>query len=260
MFEVTDEQRHAFRAASARVYLRDTAQGNTIGVQSERMLHLILKYYLVPDDTCHEQKLGRYWADAMQEGHVYEIQTRRFDRLYTKLTSLLEQYEVTVIYPIAASKTLAWVDPREGTMTKPRRSPARRTIYDAFYELFYIRDLLTHPHFHFHAILCEMEEFRALTGYGEDKKKRAPRLERIPTALVGEAIFHSPADYARMIPAELGDTFTTPAFKRATKLPPTAVWRAMQVLLSLGLVREAGRSGRAKLWQRTTPAAQEETT
>ncbi len=257
MFEVTDEKKNAFRAASSRVYLRDTADGNTIGVQAERMLHLILKYYLVPDDSCHERKIGRYWADAECDGRIYEIQTRRFDRLRTKLTAFLETHDVTVVYPIAVTKTVAWVDPVEGTMTKPRRSPARRNVYAAFYELFFIREFLIHPRFHFHVILCEMEEFRSLTGYGAQKKKRAPRLERIPTALVGEALFASPGDYACLIPDCLGNSFTTPEFAKATGLPSQAVWRAMQVLLSLGLVREAGREGRAKLWERIITRAED---
>ncbi len=253
MYDVNDEVKRAFRTASGRVYTRDTAAGNTIGVQSERMLHLILKYYLVPDDSCHEQKIGRYWADAVCDGHIYEIQTRRFDRLRRKLETFLETYEVTVVYPIAATKILAWVDPATGTMTKPRNSPRRRTIYDAFYELFFIREFLTHPHFHFRALLCEMEEFRALSGYGKDKKRRAPRLERIPTALLGEAHLNTPADYACLLPDALGARFTTPAFIKAVGLTPTAGGRAIHVFESLGLVREVGREGHAKLWERVSP-------
>ncbi len=258
MFEVSDDRRSVFRAASGRVYTRDTATGNTIGVQSERMLHLILKYFLVPDDTCHEIRVGRYWADAMREGHIYEIQTRRFDRLREKLAVFLEEHDVTVVYPIAASKTVAWVDSEAGTMTKPRRSPKKRTIYDCFYELFFIREFLIHPHFHFCAILCEMEEFRSLTGYGPGKKRRAPRLERIPTSLVGEAYFASPVDYACLIPPVLGETFTTPEFTKATGIPSSAAWRAVQVLVTLGLIREDGREGRAKRWARVNRSSHAE--
>ncbi len=254
MFEVNDAQVAAFRASKNRVYLGNTTRGNTIGVQSERMLHLILKHYLVPDEACHEIKIGRFWADACQGTHIYEIQTRRFDRLRAKLTAFLPDYDVTVVYPIAVSKTLAWVDPSDGSLTKPRKSPAKRTIQDAFYELFFIKEFLTHPHFHFYALLCEMEEFRALTGYGKDKKRRAPRAERIPTSLVGEAQFETPSDYTAMIPETLGAAFTTPEFTKATKLPQRSAWRAMQVLLALGLVREVGKVGNAKLWERVPVA------
>ncbi len=250
MFEVTEQQIADFRASSSRIYLGNTTRGNTIGVQSERMLHQILKYYLVPDESCHEIKVGRYHADAMVGRHIYEIQTRRFDRLHTKLTVLLQEYDVTVVYPVAAAKTISWVDPEDGSLTKPRKSRARRTIYDACYELYAIRDLLTHPRLHFRCVLCEMEEFRALTGYGKDRKKRAPRLERIPTALVGEAYFDNPRDYACLIPDVLGQRFTTPAFAREVKLPARSAWCAIQLLSSLGLIREAGREGRAKLWER----------
>ncbi len=256
MFEVSDEQKKEFRAASCRVYLGETEQGNTIGVQSERMLHLILKHYLVSEIECHERKVGRYWADALQDGHIYEIQTRRLDRLRAKLAAFLDEYDVTVVYPIAATKTIAWIDPADGSMTKPRKSNKRRNIYDAFYELFFIRDYLTHPRFHFRAVLCDMEEFRSLSGYGKDKKRRAPRMERIPTTLVGEAYFAAPHDYAMLIPAELGDRFTTPAFAKACGMTSPNAWRAMQVLLSLGLVREAGKEKNAKVWERTVSSAE----
>ncbi len=254
MIEVTQEQIAKFRAASNLVYLRQTERGDTIGVQSERMLHLILKHYLVPDTACHEVKIGRYWADAMVPPNgIYEIQTRRLDRLKTKLETFLKDYDVTVVYPIAATKILAWIDPKDGSMSKPRKSSVHRTVYDIFYELFFIKEYLNDPHFHFRAILCEMEEFRSLTGYGKQKKKRAPRMERIPTALLGEAYFETPADYAWLIPESLGDRFVTPDFAKATKLPSSAVWRAMQVLQTLGLVREIGREGHAKAWERVSP-------
>ncbi len=250
MFEVTDERKNEFRAASGRVYLRETTQGNTIGVQSERMLHLILKYFSVSDESCHEKKIGRYRADILCGEHVYEIQTRRLDRLRAKLSAFLETYDVTVVYPIAASKTLAWIDPEDGSMSKPRKSSVHRTIYDVFYELFFIRDFLCHPRFHFHAVLCDMEEFRSLTGYGKQKKRRAPRMERIPTSLVGEARFDKPGDYACLIPDVLGVRFTTPIFAKETKLSSSAACRAMHVLEALGLLREAGREGHAKVWER----------
>ncbi len=250
MFEASTEQINAFRAATNRVYLGNTARGNTIGVQSERMLHLILKHYLVPDEICHEQKVGRHWADALVGHQIYEIQTRRMDRLRGKLAVMLNDYDVTVVYPIAASKKLSWIDPVGGTMTKPRKSTVKRTIYDIFYELFFIREYLTHPRFHFCALLCEMEEFRALTGYGKEKKRRAPRTERIPTALVGEAHFKTPADYACLIPKELGARFTTPELTRMTGMLPRVSWRAIQVLQSLGLIREVGKVRNAKLWER----------
>ncbi len=251
MSGVTDAQRNAFRAASSRVYLRDTTDGNTIGVQSERMLHLILKHYLVSDSACHEVKIGRFWADAVANGHIYEIQTRRLDRLKAKLTAFLEEHDVTVVYPIAATKILAWIDPADGSMSKPRKSSVHRTIYDIFYELFFIKEYLVHPRFHFRAILCEMEEFRSLTGYGKQKKKRAPRLERIPTALLEDVCFDVPCDYAHLIPDALGSRFTTPSFAKAVKVRASVAQRAMHVLVALGLLREVGREGHAKVWERT---------
>lgn len=245
--EVTAEARELFRASANRVYTSAHAPSG-IGTLSEHMLHAILKGYLCPDTTCHEQKVGRYHADILQEGRIYEIQTRRLDRLRPKLDALLDKYEITVVYPIAVSKTLSWLDPADGTLTPPRKSPRHGSIYDSLYELYSVREYLLHPHFHFRAVLCEMQEFKLLTGYGPQRKRRAPRAERIPTALVGDCCLEKPSDYARLLPPALQSPFTLSDLSKAAGIPPAAAWRAVQVYLTLGLVGRAGKAGRANLY------------
>ena len=244
---LTQKQIAAFRHASNIVYL-NRPSGASIGTLAERMLHAILKQYLCEDQTYHEIRVGRYHADICVEGHIWEIQTRRLDRLLPKLDQFLEAYEVTVVYPIAYSKTVAWIDPENGTMTKGRKSPKRGSIYSALYELFYIREYLTHPRFSFQAILCDMEEFRTLTGYGPKKKKRAPRVERIPTALVDEVLFEGVMDYTIFLPDTLPNPFTVKEYAKATRLSESAARRGLQVLSDLGLIEDAGKRGRAKLY------------
>ena len=117
-----------------------------IGTLRERSLHAILKYWADPEERHHEVSLPcRLVADIYDGQRITEIQTRNFSKLRPKLARLLPLYEVTILYPIARTKRLIWVDPESGEMSVPRKSPKSGTVWDAFSELYYIRDYLPSP-------------------------------------------------------------------------------------------------------------------
>jgi len=238
-----------FRHAAHRVYTADRTAAGGIGTLGERMLHAILKQYLSPDEATHEVRIGRYVADVCRGDEILEIQTRRLDRLRAKLDAFLPDHIVTVVYPVAVCKTVAWLDPVSGEMTPPRKSPKRGSVYDAFYELYALRDYLSHPHFRFRVILTDMEEFRYLTGGGRDRKRHAPRAERIPTALVADYTWETPADYAAILPPE-PLRFTTGELAKALHIYPTAAQRYVRILRETGAIRAVGKSARSVLYAR----------
>lgn len=247
--EIRADTAEAFRRAAEETYLGGDCPGG-IGTLGERRLHAVLKRFLSPDVSTHEVRVGRYRADILKDGHIYEVQTRRMDRLTEKLRVFLSEYEVTVAYPIARNKYLSWVDPDTGDVTPPRKSPIRGKVQDCLYELFYLADYLGHLHFHVQVILADMQEYRTLTGYGREKKRRAPRAERLPRSLVAVYALDTPADYARLIPDTLAEPFTAAEYARAVGIPPAAQSRAMRVLTVTGAVRRAGKRGRAFLYAR----------
>lgn len=239
----------AFRLAAEATYLGGDCPGG-IGTLGERRLHAALKRFLSPDVTTHEISVGRYRADVLTEGHIYEVQTRRMDRLTAKLRVFLETYDVTVVYPVAREKYLSWVDPVTGSVTPPRKSPIHGKVQDCLYELFYLTEFLNHPHFHVKVLLADLQEYRTLSGYGREKKRRAPRAERLPRGLVAVYDLVAPADYARLIPGTLQEPFTSSAYAEATGIPAAARSRAMRVLTETGAVRRVGKRGNAFLYAR----------
>ncbi len=237
----------AFLDAASRVYLQNEKRSG-IGTQGERMLHAILKEYLSPDPATQEQKVGRYIADIQIGDRILEVQTRRFDRLIPKLRTYLETYDVTVVYPIAHIKTLSWLDPVTGDLSQPRKSPKKGKLQDVLYEVFYLREFLHHPHFHIRVILCDMEEFRIQSGVGKDRKRHAPRAERIPLRLVEDVLFSDAASYATLLPD--WEEYTVPRLVKEWKMYPTLANRAIRVWRELGILQEAGKVGRAKRYVR----------
>jgi hypothetical protein len=79
---------------------------NGIGTLGEKSLHRILKSYYEPLGALHEQKLGRYVADILNEDGVIEIQTRSLSAMRKKLEAFLEVTHVTVVHPVVHNK---WV-------------------------------------------------------------------------------------------------------------------------------------------------------
>ncbi|MGN0623314.1 MAG: hypothetical protein ACI4JA_05115, partial [Oscillospiraceae bacterium] len=101
---------------------------NGIGTLGEKTLHAVLKNYFEPHTENQEIKVGGYVADIVGENGVIEIQTGNFNKLLKKLERFLEFCNVTVVYPIAATKYLSWMDMDSGEITSRRKSPRRGKI------------------------------------------------------------------------------------------------------------------------------------
>ena len=224
---------------------------NGIGTLSEKTVHSVLKNYLEPDTTYHEIKTGRYVADIRTPDGIYEIQTRQFNKLRNKLEAFLPEYSVTVVYPIPHIKYLRWIDGQTGEITPARKSPKKGVFQSVFYELYKIKPYITHPNFHLLLMLIDLEEYRFLNGYSKDRKKGSTRSDRIPTALYASETIMNVADYNKLIPDELTDTFTVKDFAKACHITLTIAQPAVNVLTHVGVLEHIGKHGRAYLYKRT---------
>ena len=225
-------------------------KGTLIGTLSEKTIHAILKYYLEPDASCHEIRVGSFFADIKNEQGIFEIQTKQFYRLRDKLAFFLEEYPVTVVYPIVHHNYLHWIEPKTGQIHPPRRSPKTGTIYHVLSELYQIKPFLNHPNFRLKLILLDVSEYRYLDGYGSDRKKRATRCDRIPSALVAEEDFITQADYFKFLPEHLPASFTSQDYHLAAKLPAKAASIALNVLYEKQVIIRTGKHGNAFLYKR----------
>ena len=222
-----------------------------IGTQSEKMLHSILKYAIVCDETYHEQKLYGSVCDILRDGEIYEIQTRSLFKLRRKLDKFLPRHKVHLIYPIAKSKILHWVNPENGEISEGKRSPKKGSALDALFELYAIRTYLTHENLTVHLLLLDMEEYRYLNGYGKDKKRHATRMERIPLSLAEEISLTTPQDYLTVFlpPSLVGVPFTQKAYEKATRQKGRYAYFALQILIAQGVLVHIGNEGRAFVYQ-----------
>ncbi len=219
-----------------------------IGTLSEKTLHAVVKHYLEPNEDYHEVPLEGYVADIFRDDAVVEIQTAHFNVLRRKLDRFLPLFPVTIVYPIAATKWVIWVDPETGAEVSRRKSPKKGSPYQAFKELYRIKQYLAHPNFRLKFLFIDVEETKILDGWSHDKKRGATKYDRIPKALVDEMYFERVEDYRMMIPPELTE-FTTKDYAKCAKIPLAHAQTAMNIFYYLKLVDRIGKIGNSYVYE-----------
>lgn len=219
-----------------------------IGTLSEKTVHAVIKNYLSPDLANQEIKVGQYYADIAYDDRIIEIQTRQFNNLRKKLNLFLNLKPVTIVYPVAYTKWLRWINKETGEISLPRKSPKQGTPYSIFPELYRIKEYLSHPNLTLHIILMDLEEYRFLDGWSLDKKKGSTKSDRIPIQLIDEIIIEHPKDYNKLIPTGLCSEFTSKDYQKASKLSQSHSVIALNILYSVGVVNRVGKKGNAYLY------------
>lgn len=235
--------------------IRDAAvssgrEGRSIGTYKEKTLHAILKDYYAPDKSMQEISVDGYVADIYTGQEIIEIQTANFNKMRAKLNCFLPNYPVTVVYPIARIKYLSWIDEVTGECSKPRKSPARGSVYRAFVELYKIKSILSQENLCLCFPMLEVEEYRLLNGWSQDKKKGSCRYDRIPRALLDEIRLEKPEDYLRLIPENLPEPFTALEFGKAVGEKKQIAGIVLHVLNYLNVLERCENRGRFYTYRR----------
>ena len=223
---------------------------NGIGTLREKTIHSVLKYYYAPNPSYHEVKIGTYVADICIDGEIFEVQTRNFNTMRSKLEFFLQEHDVTIIYPVAHTKWLSWLDPETGEISNKRKSPKKGTFYQIIPELYRIKMFLANPKLHFIISLIDVEEIRYLNGWSHDKKRGSSRMDGTPIDIFDELRIDSMADYAKLLPDSLPERFTTKDFAKCAHIPQGYATTGLNVLLETGTVKRVGKIGNAYLYEK----------
>ncbi len=223
-----------------------------IGTYKEKKLHRILKLYFEEDTAYHEVPYAGFIADIKRENRIIEIETSGFTGLREKLEAYLPECHVTLVYPVAASRTVSWIDPESGEISPKRKSPKKENVYDLLFECIYILDYLSNPNLTIAGVCMEMQEYRMLDGWSRDKKRGSHRYERIPTDLFEIITLSRREDYEALIPAECRTDFTMPQFCKAIGRNQYTGRAIMKILIKLGLVVQKGKIGRCLSYSRVS--------
>lgn len=236
---------------------------NGVGTLSEKTVHAVLKYYYVPNEAYHEIKVGNYVADALFDGEIYEIQSKSFFTMKNKLDLFLKDHDVTIIYPIPISKTITYIDPDTGEISKPVKSSKKGKLYDIVPEIYGIKDYLKNKKLHFILCFIEMDEYKILDGWSKDKKKGATKMDRTPRKIIGEFRIDKKRDFINLLPGYTNGRrdkdcpipveFTTKDIAELTGVHVSYAQTLLNVLCSLGLTYKIGTKGRCNIYSMSKP-------
>lgn len=224
---------------------------NGINVYNEKSLHADLKRWYAQADDTFETPVDGFVIDLVRGDLLIEIQTGSFHPLKRKLNQLAATHTVRLVYPIAAEKWIVNQAKSEGEMTKRRKSPLRGRVEHLFRELVYIPTLLSNDNFSLEVLLIREEEHRRF----EASKKRWRRSgwvteERHLLEVLDRRVFNTPADLAALLPPELPYPFTARELTKCTGQPNWLCYKMIYCLKALGLIEEAGKKGRSKIYAR----------
>ena len=225
-----------------------SAAKDSIGLYKEKSMHAALKRYCEDDEKKHEIKFGPFVADIINNEGITEIQTDNFNKLQRKLEVFLERSVVTIVYPVAAKKTICWLDETTKEVIKRRVSPRKGTHYDILPQLYRIKCYIKNANLRLRIILVEAEEYRILDGWSADKKKGASRQDRLPVDIIAEVFINSLEDYHIFVP-DLPEPFSSKDYMKATGLSLKKAQTALNVLYYCGAVERSDKSGNLILYR-----------
>ena len=232
-----------------------------INTLNETHLHKTLKtlYAMENDGSMTEAKAGKYIADVLtKEGNVIEIQTGSLSHLLTKcMYYISEKRKVTVVYPLAVTKTIETTD-ENGKITR-RKSPKKQSIYSIFRELTALCPVLLDKHFTLEVLEVNITEERIKTAepvQSKNRRRRFPRQwqkkNRRLDEITAKHVFHGKKSYMNLFPKGLADSFLFSDFYNAliinARVRKDEARLMLWVYTHMGLIDYMGKQGRFNIY------------
>ena len=210
-----DKLREAIQLA-----IEDTHK-NSIGMQSEKSTHKILKYYIDNNKDNHEARLSHcgYIIDVYKDGICYEIQTKDFENIRGKLETLIRNGEkVQIVYPVVNNKVIHWLDSNNQLSSKSK-STKKMTASWVLFELYRLPiELLENKNLSIRVVEMDEVELKYSDGFGVNGRNKATKIDRFPTSINNEVNISTSADYIKLIPEKLlGVEIDSKMFSKVTK-------------------------------------------
>lgn len=220
-----------------------------IGLLQEHTLHRVLKFYLSIDETFHEIKIGRMYADVVLENHIYEIQTKSFNLMRKKLEVFLQNHDVTIVYPMALNKTI-YLTNEFGELVSVKKSPKHANPLEIFWELYKIKNFLLDKKLHFKILMLDIDEYRIEKEKTWKSRKGFERDNQVPKMINHIYDINSSNDFKDMLlKYNLKEVFTSKDFSKSTHLTIKKATTALNVLTHLNVVERIGKERNSYLYK-----------
>jgi hypothetical protein len=215
----------------------------------ESTLHAQLKSIYQGSRGLTEIDFDGYFIDAINDGVLYEIQTKGFYRLRDKLTHLLKDNSVTIVHPIAKNKWIIKVDHKTGEVLSRRLSPKKQTVLSVFDELIYIPEFLNNQNLSIEVLVTHIEEIRMNDGKGSWRRSGWSIKDRRLVDL--KHIKKLTRDgYALILPDSLPEYFTSKDLAIQLYINRKSAQKILYTLYNASFINRHGKSGTSFLYSR----------
>lgn len=133
---------------------------------------------------------------------------------------------------------------------KGRQSPRKGSFYDAFPEIYGIKELLDTPNLSLLLVRVDIEEYRLLNGWSRDKKKGSVCHDRKPKRVCDVLHICCTDDYKALIPENLGNRFSSKDFAKVAKINLRKAQIALNVLKHVNAVQQVSKQGNLLIYER----------
>ncbi|MAV36366.1 MAG: hypothetical protein CMJ59_13020 [Planctomycetaceae bacterium] len=223
----------------------------------ETSLHRQLKQRYSSTGARQEVPLGDYRIDVVTDRELIEIQHGSLAAIRDKTKQLLQEHTVRVVKPIIASKHLVKLDAANGRQISRRKSPKRGQLLDIFDELVYFTQVFPHPRLTVDVLLVEVEE-RRYPGHGRRRRWSTKDYEvedRLLLRVADDLPLSTAEDLWQLLPSRLPAPFHTGHLAKRLKVQRWVAQRIAYCLRQAGAVREVGKTGNTRLYDRVAHAA-----
>ena len=223
----------------------------TVGTQNEKIIHAALKNYFAPYSDEQEVKIGKFFADAVSENGIFEIQTKQLYKLREKLSVFLENTRVNLVHPFVCESKTLFVNNKSGEIVKADKPRKTLSWLKIFEELYSIRNFLQNDNLKIVIVKLKIEKIVYFDGeIIPDLRNRNVRkkckIEKIPTEIVEEIRFETAKDFRRLLPENLPENFTKKEFCKAAGEANSSL--RLEVLREIGIVKNVGKRRNAYVY------------
>lgn len=242
-----------FSSALNAAMIREKGLHGSVGTQNEKLIHATLKNYYAPYSDEQEIRIGSYFADAVSENGIFEIQTGGLYRLKEKLRAFLDYSRVTVVHPIISEYKTVFINSDTGETVKETSTRKIKSKLKIFEELYSIREFLTHKNLT--VVLCFLKAEKrvyfkdALPDMRNKYERKKCTIQKIPIEIISEEILGEAHDYVRFIPIGISGEFTKKQLSAAAKESGSSL--RTEVLRTVGLIEKVGKHKNEFLYRLT---------
>lgn len=217
---------------------------------NEHSLHSAIKEWYTVSGDKSEAKVDDFIIDIERGSLLIEIQTKNFSAIKRKLSNLIRNHEVRLVYPIPERKWIVRVT-EKGEIISRRKSPRKGKLVDLFYELVSIPDLIGNENFSLEILMIEEEEIRCNDGKGSWRRKGVSIKDTKLIKVNSKLLFKNRRDFLEFLPSDLRNPFTNRSLANQTGVSISLARKITYCLRRMGAITYAGKKKREQMFQKT---------